>query len=69
MSRGKGAKDLVEYFRNWNFERQKIIGLVESGRLSEDEKTSLLDMVFVIDRIGPADLEPLDPDAIKQTKI
>jgi len=60
MSQGEGMKDLVEYFRNWSFERQKIIRLVESGRLSEDEQMSVLNMVFVIDRIGPTDLEPIE---------
>lgn len=60
MSRGEDVKDLVEYFRNWTFERQKIVSLVESGRLSDAEKTSVLNMIFVIDRIGPTDLEPLE---------
>ncbi|MEP4032333.1 hypothetical protein [Roseibium polysiphoniae] len=69
MSQGIGVKDLVEYFRNWILERQKVISLIESGRLSDDEKTSLSNMVFVIDRIGPADLEPQNSNSTKQSEI
>lgn len=58
MHDARKINDLVEYFQAWMHEREKILSIIASGRLTDIECKSIENMIFIIDRIGPQDLAP-----------
>ncbi len=50
--------DLSDFFDRWSAMRNTILALMNSDRVSKEEREILAAMVFVVDRVGPDDLQP-----------
>ena len=50
--------DLSDFFERWPNTRNSVLALMNSDKISPDEREILTAMVFVVDRVGPEDLEP-----------
>lgn len=50
-------EDLVDFFGRWPRMRQEAVNLREDPKLAPEQATMLEWMIFVIDRVGPADLD------------
>ncbi|MEL6619258.1 MAG: hypothetical protein AAGF36_06960 [Pseudomonadota bacterium] len=50
--------DLLDFFERWPATRSTILALLNSDHVSQQEREILNAMVFVVDRVGPDDLEP-----------
>ena len=50
--------DLSDFFDRWSATRNTILALMNSDRVSKEEREILAAMVFVVDRVGPDDLQP-----------
>lgn len=50
-------EDLVDFFGRWPNTRRKALNLLESPELDSEQANILKWMIFVIDRVGPADLD------------
>lgn len=49
-------EDLVDFFGRWPNTRQTAVKMLEDPKLDPEQATVLEWMIFVIDRVGPADL-------------
>lgn len=52
-------EDLVDFYKRWPELRQEALAIQNAPRLAADKKALLEWMIMVIDRVGPADLEPV----------
>ena len=58
MSAEVGFVDLVDFFDRWPEKREKVMALVHA-RIQDPELAAILrTMVFVLDRVGPAEIDP-----------
>ncbi len=57
MTPQEPIKDLIDFFDHWQTERDRIVRLIDKPVLSENEKKTLELMLFVLDRVGPDDLD------------
>ncbi|MCK0149314.1 hypothetical protein MWU54_04715 [Marivita sp. S6314] len=57
MASGKGFLDLVDFFDRWPEERQKLMAVVKTKSLTDEEAELLETMILIMDRVGPADLQ------------
>lgn len=58
MPQKEGMRDLVEFFAHWQAEREKMLELTLNDALSQEERNILHSMIFIIDRVGPKDIDP-----------
>lgn len=52
-------EDLVDFYKRWPDLRTQAIEIQSEPNLSEGKRDLLEWMIMVIDRVGPADLEPI----------
>ena len=52
-------EDLVDFYTRWPELRKNALAIQSEPRLSADGKVLLDWMIMVIDRVGPADREPV----------
>ena len=57
MIHEKGFHDLNDFFVRWPQTRTVMRALAESGRLTFEERSLLQAMIFLIDCVGPSDLQ------------
>jgi hypothetical protein len=53
----KGFVDVVDFFSKWPETRRRLEPLVTDPRLAPDQRDILRAMIFVLDCVGPQDLE------------
>ena len=56
-ARYEPIEDIVDFYRRWPDLRSEAEQIMTDAQLDEEQKTLMKWMVFVIDRVGPADLE------------
>lgn len=52
----RGIEDLVDFFNHWPEVRGDAVTLRNDKKLTPDQAEILNWMIFIIDRVGPADL-------------
>lgn len=57
MTFEKGFEDLNEFFDRWPAERARIVSLATSRDLTVEDRDLLKAMIFVVDRVGPNEVE------------
>ena len=57
MTSNNGFNDLQQFFEQWPASRDVVRSLSQSQRVTREEREILDMMQFIVDRVGPRDLE------------
>ena len=60
QSENRGIADLAEFFERWPELRGRIVALREGADLEDSDRVLLGWLIELVDRVGPADLDPRD---------